>query len=392
MRIGIIGGCGHIGLPLSLLIAKNHKTTIIDTSKNNIELVKNGKAPFQEDLINLYLKKKYLSKNLSFCDNFEKLSSKVKYDAIIIAIGTPVDEWGNPETEGLSNICIKSTKILKNNGILILRSTVTPGFSLNLSKKIKKNVKKKIKIYYCPERIAQGKSFTEIFKLPQIIGKTNKKDSITPVKNIFKKIIPLYLPTDSTSAELSKLFANFYRYASFAISNQIYTACKSFNSSAKEVLGLIKYKYPRSEGIASPGLTAGPCLYKDTQQLVASLNNSFPIGQAALTINEGMAYEIATETIKRCKNREILILGASFKPNCDDHRSSLSFKIYKILSLRQKNKVILHDPKVKHPKVTNSFKEVNFNKAFLVVASPHKAYKKIISKVSSKRILNVWND
>ena len=134
MKIGIIGGCGHIGLPLSLLIARNHKTTIIDTSKKNIELVKNGKAPFQEDFINLYLKKKYLSKNLSFCDNFEKLSSSVKYDAVIIAIGTPVDEWGNPETEGLSTICIKSTKILKNNGILILRSTVTPGFSLNLSK------------------------------------------------------------------------------------------------------------------------------------------------------------------------------------------------------------------------------------------------------------------
>ena len=48
MKIGIIGGCGHIGLPLSLLIAKNHKTTIIDTSKENIELVKNRKAPFKK--------------------------------------------------------------------------------------------------------------------------------------------------------------------------------------------------------------------------------------------------------------------------------------------------------------------------------------------------------
>jgi len=387
MRIGIVGGCGHIGLPLSLLISKNHKTTIIDTSNKNIELVKKNKPPFQEELINLYLKKKYLKKNLDFCNDIKKISNN-KYDAIIIAIGTPVDEWGNLETETLKNICITSSKILKKSGTLILRSTVTPGFSINLRKKIRK----KIKIFYCPERIAQGKSFTEIFKLPQIVGKTNIKDKITILKLIFKDIIPQYLTTDATSAELTKLFANFYRYASFAISNQIYIACKNFNSSTKEILGLIKYKYPRSVGIASPGLTAGPCLYKDTQQLVASLNNSFPIGQAALSVNEGMAYEIANETVKRCGKKEILILGASFKPNCDDHRSSLSFKIFKILSLRQKNKVYLHDPKIKHSKVLNSLKNINFKKVFLIVASPHKEYDKIIKKHSKSNILNIWDD
>tara|TARA_B100000700_G_C14957046_1_gene814505 strand:- start:127 stop:1290 length:1164 start_codon:yes stop_codon:yes gene_type:complete len=387
MKIGIVGGCGHIGLPLSLLIAKNHKTIVIDNSKKNVELVKKRKPPFQEDLINFYLKKKYLHKNLSFCNDLKELK-KNTLDAIIIAIGTPVDEWGNPITEDLTQICTKSSKILKKNGILILRSTVTPGFTRNLSKKIKK----KIKIFYCPERIAQGKSFTEIFKLPQIVGKTNKKDNIKSLKGIFKQIIPSYLETDATSAELTKLFANFYRYASFAISNQIYTASKNFNSSPNEVISLIKYKYPRSEGISSPGLTAGPCLYKDTQQLVASLNNSFPMGQVSLTINEGMAYEIATETIQRCGNNDIVILGASFKANCDDHRSSLSFKIFKILALRQKNKVFLHDPYVKHPKVINTLKGINLNKVFLVVASPHKFYKNIINNFPKKKIINVWKD
>ena len=57
--------------------SKNHKTTIIDTSKENIELVKKRKAPFQEDLINDYLKK-YLYKNLSFCEDIKDLSKKKK--------------------------------------------------------------------------------------------------------------------------------------------------------------------------------------------------------------------------------------------------------------------------------------------------------------------------
>ena len=59
MKIGIVGGCGHIGLPLSLLIAKEHNVTIIDSSKKNLNLVKNGKTPFYEEHINSYIKKIY---------------------------------------------------------------------------------------------------------------------------------------------------------------------------------------------------------------------------------------------------------------------------------------------------------------------------------------------
>ena len=387
MKIGIVGGCGHIGLPLSLLIAKEHNVTIIDSSKKNLNLVKNGKTPFYEEHINSYIKKKYIKKNLKFTDDLLNIKENF-LDSIIIAIGTPVDEWGNPITDQLFNICLQSAKKLNTNGVLILRSTVTPGFTMNLRKKIKK----KIKIFYCPERIAQGKTFTEIFKLPQIVGKTNNNESISKVKETFKNIIPSYLQTDSTSAELTKLFANFYRYASFAISNQIYTASKQFKSSPNEIINLIKYKYPRSIGIASPGLTAGPCLYKDTQQLVASLNNLFPMGQASLSINEGMAYEISKEAIDRSKKKNIIILGASFKADCDDHRSSLSFKIYKILSLRQKNKIFFHDPYVIHPKVTNDLKSFNLKNSFVIVATPHKIYNKIISKLKKKDVLNIWKD
>ena len=88
----------------------------------------------------------------------------------------------------------------------------------------------------------------------------------------------------------------------------------------------------------------------------------------------------------------MIITRASFKPNCDDHRSSLSFKIYKILTLRQKNKVYLHDPKVKHPKVINNFKCLNLKKVFIVVASPHKSYNNLIKNFPEKKLINVWND
>ena len=166
-----------------------------------------------------------------------------------------------------------------------------------------------------------------------------------------------------------------------------------FGCSANEIINLIRYKYPRSHGIQSPGFAAGPCLYKDTQQLVASLNNNFIMGSAAISINEGIAYTVSDMAINLSKKKDILILGASFKPNCDDHRSSLSFKLYKILSLRKKENVYLHDPYVKHPKVINNLKNINIKNSFVIVASPHDIYDKILKKFKNKKnIINIWND
>ena len=86
-------------------------------------------------------------------------------------------------------------------------------------------------------------------------------------------------------------------------------------------------------------------------------------------------------------------MGASFKPNCDDHRSSLSFKLYKILSLRKKENVYLHDPYVKHPKVINNLKNINIKNSFVIVASPHDIYNKILKKFKNKKnIINIWED
>ena len=101
MKIGIIGGAGHIGFPMSLLLAKKHKVTIIDPSKN-VEKIKKGLPPFFEIGLKRILKNKSIFKNLSFSENVENL--KFKLDVIIITLGTPIDEWGNPITDNLIKI------------------------------------------------------------------------------------------------------------------------------------------------------------------------------------------------------------------------------------------------------------------------------------------------
>lgn len=383
-NIGVVGGCGHVGLPLSLILAKKYKTTIIDPSKNKT-LIKTKISPFKDDGIEQYLNDNDVQKNLDYLDDINL--SKVKYNAIIVTLGTPVDEWSNPDTKVLLKITLDCKKFLKKKGVLILRSTITPELSDKIS-----GLLKSIDVFYCPERIVQGKSFTEMFNIPQIIS-YNKKSlkMVDNVKHIFY-FSPSFIETSFIEAELIKLFNNFYRYSSFAISNQMYLISKEYNVSYSKLLKNMKHEYPRASNLPGAGLAAGPCLYKDTAQLSSSFSGNFSVGKAAIDINEKQLVDyICNTSLKKSSSKRIIILGAAFKADCDDYRSSLSFKIFKKLNLALNKTIILYDPLVKHPKVVN---EISFNtkKDYFILATPHQIFKKIISKIPQESLLNVWDD
>ena len=109
-KIGIVGGCGHVGLPLSLVLAKKFNVEIIDPSKNK-ELIKKGLSPFKDPGIEHFLNDEMVKKNLIFSSSI--LKSKNYFDVIIITMGTPVDEWSNPISDELINICLNSKKKIK---------------------------------------------------------------------------------------------------------------------------------------------------------------------------------------------------------------------------------------------------------------------------------------
>jgi UDP-N-acetyl-D-mannosaminuronic acid dehydrogenase len=109
-QIGVVGGCGHIGLPLSLILAKKYKVTIIDPSKNK-ELISKKQSPFKDKGIDKYLNDQTVQNNLDYIDSINQ--SKLKYDAIVITLGTPVDEWSNPNIDDISKICCETKKFLK---------------------------------------------------------------------------------------------------------------------------------------------------------------------------------------------------------------------------------------------------------------------------------------
>jgi UDP-N-acetyl-D-mannosaminuronic acid dehydrogenase len=388
MKIGIIGGAGHIGLPMSLLLAKKHKVTIIDPSPNIIK-IKKGISPFFEVGMDKLLKNKLILNNINFKKDIK--INKEKFDAIVITLGTPIDEWNNPVVQDLIDIVDESLKNLEKNGILILRSTVVPGLSKKLYKKL---YKKKINLLYCPERIIQGYALIELTKIPQIIGSNDNKIN-KHLDNNVKKIFfftKKFIYTNYEEAELIKLFNNFWRYGTFALSNQMYLIAKNFNLSYQKILKNMKDSYPRASDIPSAGFAAGPCLYKDTQQLFSSFSGNFSLGKATIEINEKLVDYVALEVSKLAKQKKIVILGAAFKANNDDFRDSLSFRLYKILNRISLGKIILYDPLVDHKKVITNKNLLNVKKDFFVLATPHKIFNELLKKIPANNLYNIWKN
>ena len=161
-NISIIGGAGHVGFPLGLIFSsKGFNVSLIDKHSENIDKINSGEVPFLEEKSQSLLNQ-MIKKNKIFATNELKEVKKSKY--IIICIGTPINKKLNPDVKNFISFFHELKKIIKKDQIIIIRSSIYPG----ICEKIYKVIKNKCKnLSYCPERIVQGKSITELPKLPQ---------------------------------------------------------------------------------------------------------------------------------------------------------------------------------------------------------------------------------
>ena len=210
-EITIIGGAGHVGLAFGLICtSKNIKVHLHDINSNQLNTIKNGKMPHMETGAQKILNRALKKNLLSFSDNKKDLKlSKIN----IICIGTPVDEFLNPQYKIILSLVKDLLKIIKNNQHFIIRSTVYPGTTDFLYNFFRNN-NKKIKLSFCPERFVQGSAIIEWKKTPQIIGSVNK-ESYKECEKFIKKISKDVIILKPIEAELTKLFLNSFRYIGF---------------------------------------------------------------------------------------------------------------------------------------------------------------------------------
>ena len=381
--VSVIGAAGHIGLPLSFLLAK-HKFNVIGIDKDSkkIEMINKRKMPFMENNLKELFQNKKLKIKLT--ENINEIK-KTKY--IIVTLGTPIDEYLNPSYSSFFKVIDKIINLLDDSQILILRSTLAPGTTKKILDKIR-NKKKKAGVAFCPERITQGFAIKEIYELPQIISYSDER-ARKGCRKIFLKFNKDLFECSFEEAEVTKLFCNSWRYIKFAIANEFYKICKIHNLNFNKIRKAMSFKYPRGKDIPRSGFTAGPCLLKDTMQLSSFSREHFTFGNSAMLVNETLPEFIIQEAKKKInlKRKKILIMGMAFKADNDDIRDSLSFRLKKKLLLESPN-IYCHDPHIE------MFNKNNLNDLIkkcnvIFIGCPHKKYKNI-KFPKNKKIIDCW--
>jgi UDP-N-acetyl-D-mannosaminuronic acid dehydrogenase len=339
--ICIVGGCGHVGLPLGIAFAQaKSNVTLVDIDDDRVREVMAGRMPFHERGADYALPDVLAGGRLQATSSAESIPN---HDVIIVTIGTPVDEFLDPAVRPFDRGIDAVLRWMHDGQLLILRSTVFPGVTDRLARLVAERGLH-IDIAHCPERIAQGYALQELRSLPQIVG------GVTPAATrrataLFERLGVEIIPVPPVEAELSKLFANAYRYINFAISNQFYLVAQKFKADFNRIHHAVTAHYPRMAGFAKAGFAGGPCLLKDTMQLAAFNHNAFAIGQAAMMVNEGLPSALVEAVKARypLADATTAILGMAFKGNCDDARTSLAYKLRKVLTLECR-RVLCTDP------------------------------------------------
>jgi UDP-N-acetyl-D-mannosaminuronic acid dehydrogenase len=370
--LAIVGGCGHVGLPLALAFAaKGHSVDLIDASPERVALVNRGRMPFHEDDAEPLLAESIRTGCIKATTDPSVLEDAA---AIIVTIGTPVDEYLDPSVGEFDRALMQLLKRVRPGQLLVLRSTVFPGMTDRLARQLDQMGRGDVDLAYCPERIVQGKSLVELKQLPQLVAGASPR-AARRAAALFRIVCPKLLFLRPIEAELAKLFCNAWRYINFAIANQFYVMAQHFEADFNAIFHALREDYPRMQSLARPGFAAGPCLLKDTMQLGAFNHGSFVLGQAAMMINEGLPY-LVVQDIKRgypLAEMTVGILGMAFKPDSDDPRSSLSYKLRKILLLECKH-VLCTDPYVPDPELM-PLAEVLDRADLLIVGTPHTCYR-----------------
>jgi UDP-N-acetyl-D-mannosaminuronic acid dehydrogenase len=370
--LAIVGGCGHVGLPLGLAFAKKgHQVDLVDTSPERVAQVNQGRMPFEEEGADVLLAEMVQCGRIKATTDLTAIEDA---EAVVITIGTPVDEYLDPSVGEFDRSMQALLARVRPGQLVVLRSTIFPGMTDRLARQLEQMGRGDVHLAYCPERIVQGKSLIELEQLPQLVSGTTPR-AAERAAALFGLICPKMLFLRPIEAELAKLFCNAWRYINFAISNQFYVMANHFGADFHRIYHALRDGYPRMQSFARPGLTAGPCLLKDTMQLGAFNHGSFVLGQAAMMINEGLPY-LMVQDIKRAyplADMTVGILGMAFKPNCDDPRSSLSYKLRKVLLLECR-RVLCTDPYVPDPELT-PLAEVLDQADLLVVGTPHDCYR-----------------
>jgi len=312
MKVTVIG-IGHIGLPLALTIDKNttFQVQAFDVNEDALAQLIVRSANFMEDGIDELLQTHQVH-TTTFIQ---------KSEVYIVTVGTPVSNHFQPDTSMVSDVVwhLFEQKLM-DKSLLVLRSTVPIGYTMNIAERALVDYGMVINddyyLAYCPERIAEGVALKELESHPQLIGTDSVYDASYYAAQAVFRWVPCHSMTFK-EAEFAKLATNTYRAMHFAVASYLQMAGMKHGVDFISVRDTMMEGYPRLKHLPKPGFTAGPCLRKD----FAMLGRPGDLAFQSYMVNEEYPRWVAETSV--WKGAKVVILGAGFKDNSDDVRDSL---------------------------------------------------------------------
>tara|TARA_B100000767_G_C19761079_1_gene535188 strand:- start:1492 stop:2694 length:1203 start_codon:yes stop_codon:yes gene_type:complete len=391
-------GLGYVGLPVFISLKKKFEVVGFDTNKERVKDLNHQvdtNNEFNKNQLKLLNKSKITAEkeNLKKCNFF------------IVTVPTPINRANLPDLKYINSAFKTISKYIKKDDIVFLESTVFPGTTEEICKKIiKKNKNVKFHIGYSSERINPGDKIHNIRNISKVVSIKNNKNIISKVKAVYDCISKKIIFTENIKeAELSKLIENTQRDLNIALMNEIMILCHKTNLNFNEVIRLARSKWNFLK--FSPGLVGGHCLPVDPYYLSYYANQSkfkTKVTLAGRSVNNSMEAFIFEKIykkildIKKIKNKKIVVAGLTYKPNVADLRNSLAIKIFRKLKSNLSN-IVAYDPTIEAKLAKKLNIEINFQNIkkadIFIFLVKHDKFKNIYAhaKKNNKTILDPFS-
>ena len=396
-------GIGRIGLPTALSFAKAGLYTIgVDINQKLVDSINAGNFPLKdepgyEDVFN------NVRKNGNFLATTDINEAISKSNLILLSLPTPMDENNIPTYSALESVGKQLSQILQPNSLVVVESTIEPGFIEDMMIKIIEGtnmlrVGKNFTIGVCPENANPGEILHDFTNLPRLVGGVNEQTTkiITMIYDFVFSVELVTMP-DCRTANAVKLTTNVFRDVNIALVNELSLMFEKLGIDTLKVLEAAKRKY--NFQIHYPGAgVGGPCLPINSYQFLNTAKRTgskLNIIKYSREINEKMpdhvinlildGFKKCNKSIKGCK---VLILGISYKPDVKDIQLSpaeIIINKLKILGARIK----IYDPYYKGNQVFGINVEQNIEDILSevdasIIVTAHKEFQEIDLKIFTK--------
>jgi len=359
-------GLGYIGLPTAALIAQNETAVHgVDINPKVVETINKGKIHIVEPELDTAVAN-------AVKKGFLKASTKpIQASTYLVVVPTPFKAKNEPDISFVESATKAIIPLLKNDDLYIIESTSPVGTTEKMMELIyseRPELKDKLNIAYCPERVLPGNVMYELVHNDRVIGGVDEK-STQKALAFYRRFIKGDLhKTNARTAEMCKLVENSSRDVQIAFANELSLICDKADINVWELIELAN-KHPRVN-ILQPGCgVGGHCIAVDPYFIVADYPMESKIIGKAREINNYKSFWCAEKVqtaklefeLKHGRKPSIALMGLAFKPNIDDLRESpAKYIAQKVLQNANNEAYFIVEPNIDSH---NVFKLTNFKEA-----------------------------